>query len=103
MNATRTAATSLTKTFLQVEVLTSRHCTLELQLRLEASSFTPSDLIVKSYENTKREVLGVATLDTVVAPNQRGAILCAPETRIPPQNFGGNPAKGFAWKTWQGQ
>ncbi|CAJ1938392.1 unnamed protein product [Sphenostylis stenocarpa] len=28
-------------------------------LRLEASDFTPSDLIVRAYENTKREVLGI--------------------------------------------
>lgn len=26
----------------------------------------------------------------MVAPNQSGAILCAPETEIPPRNFGGN-------------
>lgn len=30
------------------------------------------------------------TWQTVVAPNQSGAILCAPETEIPPRNFGGN-------------
>lgn len=40
-------------------------------LRLEASDFTPSDLIVRAYENTKREVLGVATLDVSIGPHDR--------------------------------
>lgn len=37
-------------------------------LRLEASDFTPSD---RAYENTKREVLGVATLDVSIGPHDR--------------------------------
>ncbi|WVY98400.1 hypothetical protein V8G54_030551 [Vigna mungo] len=40
-------------------------------LRLEASDCTPSNLIVKAYENTKREVLGVATLDVSIGPHDR--------------------------------
>nr|YP_009380729.1 hypothetical protein AEK19_MT0337 [Utricularia reniformis]ART30609.1 hypothetical protein AEK19_MT0337 [Utricularia reniformis] len=37
-------------------------------LGLEASDLTPSDLIVRAYSNTKREVLGVATLDVSIGP-----------------------------------
>ena len=40
-------------------------CSLKVAscLGLEISDFTPSDQIVRAYDNTKRDVFGVATLD----------------------------------------
>src|ERR1041384_2460637 len=37
-------------------------------LGLGASDFTPSDQVVKAYDNTRREVLGVVTLEILIGP-----------------------------------
>src|ERR1041384_5621103 len=37
-------------------------------LGLGASDFTPADQVVKAYDNTRREVLGVVTLEVLIGP-----------------------------------
>src|ERR1041384_7123485 len=37
-------------------------------LGLGTSDFTPSDQVVKAYDNTRREVLGVVTLEVLIGP-----------------------------------